>query len=75
MNGDAMLDYVHASAALLALPLDPARARRVADFLARSADMARQLEAAPLNVEDEPAEIYRPAPFPAVSTTAREPSA
>ena len=75
MSGDAVLDYVHASAALLALPLDDARARRVADFLARSADMAKLLEAAPLGVEDEPAEVYRPAPFPAVSAAGEEPSA
>jgi hypothetical protein len=70
MSDDAMLDYVRASAVLLELPLDEARARRVAGFLARTADMARQLEAAPLAVEDEPAEVYRPAPFPAVSAAA-----
>lgn len=61
---DAVLRYVRASAALLALPLDDERARRVAGFLARSGDMAKLLEAVPLSEEDEPAEIYLPAPFP-----------
>jgi hypothetical protein len=46
------------------LPLDDARTHRVALHLARTAAMARQLEASPLQVHDEPADIYRPAPFP-----------
>jgi 1-carboxybiuret hydrolase subunit AtzG-like protein len=63
-----ILAYVKASAALLELPLDEARARRVAAHLARTARMARLLESVALAVEDEPAEVYRPAPFPSGET-------
>jgi hypothetical protein len=65
MNDDQdVLNYVNAAAALLALPLDEARARRVAGHLRRTAGLARLLEDAPLAPQDEPAEIYCPAPFP-----------
>ena len=46
------------------LPLDAARAQAVAQHLGRTVALARLLETAPLAPEDEPAEIYRPAPFP-----------
>ncbi len=59
-----LLAYVEASAALLALPLEAARAQRVAQHLARTAALAALLDGVPLRPEDEPAEIYRPAPFP-----------
>ncbi len=58
------LDYVLASAAMLDLPLDPARAQRVAAHLERTRAMAALLDAAPLGVADEPAALYCPAPFP-----------
>lgn len=64
MNEEAVLAYVRAAADLAALPLDEARVRAVALHLGRTAAMARLLDAAQLAVDDEPAEVYRPAPFP-----------
>ena len=64
MNDDDILRYVQAAAVTLELPLDADAARRVAGHLARSAVFARQLDAAGLDVDDEPAEIFCPAPFP-----------
>lgn len=64
MEETEVLAYVKAAAAALALPLDEAQAQRVAVHLARTAAMARQLDAYPLAEHDEPAEIYRPAAFP-----------
>ncbi|MEO8023103.1 AtzG-like protein [Polaromonas sp.] len=64
MNDTRLLAYVETMAALLKLPLDAARAQRVAVHLQRTAAMAALLEAAPLTVHDELAEIYRPAAFP-----------
>ena len=58
-----LLAYVNATAALLDLPLDGARAERVAGHLATSAALADALEAYPLPPEAEPAEVYCPAPF------------
>jgi hypothetical protein len=65
MSDLEVLRYVKATAALLDLPLDEARAQRVAAHLARTAELARLLESAALEAADEPAEMYRPAPFPA----------
>lgn len=65
MTDEDALAYVNAAAVALALPLDEARARRVAMHLARTAALARELEGFALEVGDEAAEIYRPAPFPA----------
>ena len=56
--------YVDAAAAALGLPLDKAQAQRVAIHLGRTAALARQLDAFAFEVHDEPAEVYRPAPFP-----------
>ncbi|EGI78301.1 DUF4089 domain-containing protein [Hylemonella gracilis] len=68
MSDDEMLTYVRASARLLDLPLDEARAARVAGHLQRTAAMAALLERLDLAVEDEPAEIYCPArPVPGAS--------
>jgi hypothetical protein len=64
MNDDLVLGYVKAAAAALDLRLDEARAQRVAQHLARTAALARLLEAAGLSVEDEPAEVFLSAPFP-----------
>lgn len=64
MKEETMQRYVEATAELLGLPLDAAQVQRVAAHLERTAAMARLLEQAPLSVEDEPAQVYCPAPFP-----------
>jgi hypothetical protein len=60
MSDSPLLPYVLASAALLELPLDAARAQRVAAQLERTAALARLLEQVELEPDDEPAELYRP---------------
>jgi len=65
MTDDEVLGYVKAAAAALDLPLDDVAARRVAGHLAGTALLARQLDGAVLQVDDEPAEVFRPAPFAA----------
>lgn len=64
MTEDEVLAYVRAAAWMVDLPLDEARAQAVALHLGRTVHLARLLEKAPLTVEDEPAEVYCPAPFP-----------
>lgn len=64
MTDEEVLSYVKASAVALGLTLDEARQQSVAVHLARTAALAAQLAALPLRVEDEPAEIYCPLPFP-----------
>jgi len=66
MEESAVLNYVKAAAEVVGLPLDDTRARAVAEHFARTVAMARLLDDADLAPEDELAEIYRPAPFPAV---------
>jgi hypothetical protein len=63
-DDDTIFAYVKASAALLDLSLDDAWAQRVTVHLSRTAGMVKLLESVPLGVENEPAEVYRPAPFP-----------
>lgn len=63
MNDDVILLYVESAAALLGVPLDEARAQRVAGHLQRTAEMAELLLDAGLAPHDEPPEIYCPAPF------------
>ena len=63
MNEADVLNYVKSTAALLGIPMDAARALRVASHLQRTAAMAALLDAANLSVEDELAEIYCPAAF------------
>ena len=58
-----MLAYVKASATLQGLVLDEAQAQRVAQQLARTAQLAALLDGAPLAPEDELAEIYLPMAF------------
>jgi hypothetical protein len=65
MTESEVLAYVKASAMAQGLAMDDARALRVATHLARTAHLAQLLDAAPLCVEDEPAEIYKPKPFAA----------
>lgn len=64
MNEEEVLAYVRATARALELPLDDTRARAVAQHLGRTAVLAKALEAYVLSPEVEPAEVYRPAPFP-----------
>jgi hypothetical protein len=56
--------YVRGAAAFLDLPLDEGRVQRVAQHLMRTRVLAALLHAVPLGADAEPAEIYRPAPFP-----------
>ena len=63
MNEADVLNYVKSTAALLGVPLDDARALRVASHLQRTVAMAALLNAANLSVDDELAEIYCPAAF------------
>ena len=65
MEADEVLAYVNAAARAVGMHLDPARALSVAVHLGRTALLAQALETAALAPEDEPAEIYCPAPFPA----------
>ena len=63
MNQAEILTYVKSTSALLGVPMDAARAARVASHLQRTAAMAALLEAANLSEDDELAEIYCPAAF------------
>lgn len=64
MDDAKIAAYVGSTAAMLELPLPPARAARVTAHLQRTAAMAALLGSTPLVPHDEPAEIYSPAPFP-----------
>ena len=63
MNEADVLNYVNSTAALLGIPMDAARAARVASHLQRTVAIAALLDAANLSQEDELAEIYCPAAF------------
>ncbi len=67
MEDSQSLDYVKASARALGLALDDARAQAVAAHFARTLALARLLDQAELSPEHEPAEVFRPAPFPAIT--------
>ena len=56
--------YVRSAAQMASLPLADAQVQRVAVHLARTKALADSLLAMPLPEETEPAEVYRPAPFP-----------
>jgi hypothetical protein len=56
--------YVRSAAAMAALPLDDAQVQRVAVHMGRTKLLADSLLAVALPPETEPAEVYRPAPFP-----------
>ena len=58
-------DYVRAAARFMDLPLAAAQIERVALHLSRTRLMVEGLRNAPLVAEDEPPEIFLPAPFPA----------
>jgi hypothetical protein len=63
MDNESTLNYVNSTAALLGVPVDDARAGRVAAHLHRTRAMAALLDAADLPVHEEMAEIYCPAAF------------
>jgi hypothetical protein len=65
MDESQVLAYVKAAAQAIGLPLDEARAQAVSLHFGRTIAIARVLDGAPLAPEQELAEIYRPAPFPA----------
>lgn len=66
MTDEEVLCYVKASSAALGLSLDEPQQQRVAVHLTRTAGLAAQLDAFALRVEDEPAEIFIPLPFPEI---------
>lgn len=65
MEETAVLQYVKAAAQAAGLALDEQRAASIAQHFARTVAIARLLEQAELAPDDEPAETFRPAPFPA----------
>jgi hypothetical protein len=65
MEETQVLAYVKAAAQAVGLPLDDARAQAVAVHFGRTVAIARVLDRASLAAEDELAQIYCPAPFPA----------
>jgi hypothetical protein len=65
-NPNLIAGYVQAAAQLLALPLSDAQIDRVSLHLARTAALAASLQRVPLAAQDEPAQIYESAPFPAI---------
>jgi hypothetical protein len=64
MTEEQARHYVSTTAAAIGLPLDAARISQVAAQLQRTFAVAVPLMQYPLAPEDEPAEIFRPAPFP-----------
>jgi Protein of unknown function (DUF4089) len=64
MNTDQALAYVRVAADMQGLVLDDTHAAAVASHLALAGGMAALLHAADLGCEDEPAQVYCPAPFP-----------
>ncbi len=67
MDEQQALAYVKAAAMAVGLPLDDARAQRAAVHMGRTAALAAQLDAFEMEVSEESAEIFCPAPFPAVA--------
>jgi hypothetical protein len=63
MDANEVLEYVKAAAKAVDLPLDDAAAQRVAQHLARTAALARQLNEFPLMAQDEQPECFQPAPW------------
>jgi hypothetical protein len=62
MTEQDTLAFVQINAQALGIPLDEARAARVAAHLHRTFAMAQMLEGANLTPADEPAEIFCPKP-------------
>jgi hypothetical protein len=63
MTDDDFTHYARSACTLLGLNLAAADHAAVAAHLARNAQIAQLLGAVALSAADEPAEIYRPAPF------------
>ena len=63
MDNESTLNYVNSTAELLGMPMNAARAARVASHLHRTRAMAALLDATDLPVAEELAEIYCPAAF------------
>ena len=63
MDNEATLNYVNSTAALLGVPMDAARAERVAGHLQRTRAIAAVLDSVELHIGDESAEIYCPRAF------------
>ena len=63
MDNESTLNYVNSTATVLGIPMDAARAGRVAAHLHRTRAMAALLDAADLPVAEELAEIYCPLAF------------
>lgn len=63
MTDEQTLAYVRAVAVVVGIQLDDAQVARVAMHLHRTAGLAATLEDVPLAPHDEPAELFRPAPF------------
>ena len=63
MDNKSTLNYVNSTATLLGVPMNAARAERVASHLQRTVAMAALLDAANLPADVELAEIYCPAAF------------
>ena len=70
MDPTEVLNYVKAAAMMLEVPLGAERAGRVAAHMTRTAALAALLDTVAIAVEDEPAELYRPAPFALVEPDA-----
>jgi hypothetical protein len=64
-----VVDYVRTTARFLDLPLNEAQVSRVAVHLARTKTMVMALRDLPLQPDDDPPEIYSPAPFPEEGAT------
>ena len=63
MADETTLNYVLSTAIVLGIPLDAARAERVAGHLQRTRAIATLLDGADLKITDELAEIYCPTAF------------
>ena len=72
MTDQQLLAYANASADVLGIPMDAARALRVAGYLRLSGNFAGLLEAVAMGPELEPAEVFCPAPFPSVDPATGE---
>lgn len=72
MTDPQLLAYANASAEALGIPMDAARAQRVAGYLRLSGSFAGLLDAVAMGSELEPAEVFCPAPFPSVDPASSE---
>ncbi len=71
MNDNDLLAYIKAGAAIQGVPLTHQRAVAVSAYFKVAQGIARTVQSGELLPEDEPAQLYCPAPFP--SGLKREP--